>query len=244
MQINTTSFTAISMTTTSVTPTTSDTSFEEVMQSVDPSACKHAKKPFPMLNQLSKIIELAAEQGKISATEKEEYMAILGQIREKLEEFKEQRQDIPKPEAPHPVAPFLAEMPTFEDSFDPLMPIQTESMAASFLFETDFVAFETEALADFTEWVDKMVEEGKLPPKAQEALQSFVKLREKFVAMLTELQDVFATNTPTPTLSEAEASARFMSGIVQKPVATTASTTDNTAEAEAASEPEVAAVIL
>lgn len=239
MQINTTSFTAISMTT-SMTPTTAteETSFEDIMKSVDHAAGKHGRKPFPMHQQLVTIVEQAAAQGKITAAEHDEYLAILNDIHETLEELKDKRNPLCKHEECMQMKHMLAEdLVPPEDPLSAIFPAQADQVSASFLFQTEFVSIETDALAEFKSWVEKMLEEGNLPPKAKENLEAFVALRERFVAMITDLQEAFTTTEPATSISQSEADARFMSGIVQKPVPPTTNT-------DTEAEPEVAAVIL
>ena len=242
MQINTT-MTTLSMTTAMTTTLpTHETSFAEVLHAVDPSASKHARKPFPVLQKLIEIVEQAAAQGKITATKRDEYLAILDEIHQKLEEIKDPRHPLCKHEDGMQMKHLLAEdMPTLEDPLFASMPTQAVQTAAAFLFQTEFVSFETDALEEFKTWVEKMIEEGNLLPKAKETFDAFVALRERFVAMLIALQEAFATPAPANTLSESEAAARFMSGIVQKPATPT---TTAEAESPAEAEPEVLEVLL
>ena len=242
MQINTT-MTTLSMTA-AMTPAlpTHETSFAEVLHAVDPSASKHARKPFPVLQKLIEIVEQAAAQGKITATKRDEYLAILDEIHQKLEEIKDPRHPLCKDEDGMQMKHLLAEdRPTLEDPLFASMPTQAVQTAAAFLFQTEFVSFETDALEEFKTWVEKMIEEGNLLPKAKETFDAFVALRERFVAMLIALQEAFATPAPANTLSESEAAARFMSGIVQKPATPT---TTAEAESPAEAEPEVLEVLL
>jgi hypothetical protein len=227
MQVNT-SVSTLSFTTTSVTQNAAigDESFENVMKSADACACKH--KGFPILEQLAEIIELATNQGKITSTEATEYNALLDDIQNKLESFKDQRH------ACHPHREQLDMMQMSSELAPPprgpmggMMPINFDQNPAAFLVQTDFVAFETESLMDFKAWVNKMIEEGKLSPKAQDAITTFLALREQFVAMITDLKEAFSDVSNSATLTESEASSRLISSIVQNPAATTPIDTDS-----------------
>jgi len=241
MHINTTTtITTLSVTTATTTPTP-ETSFEDVMHAVAPSTGKHGRAPLPMLQKLISIIEEAAAQGHITATERDEYLAILEEIQQKLAEIKNPQDPLCKHEACMQMKPLFADgMSSLDDPLFPTMPTQGVQTAASFFFQSNVVSFEKEALAEFKTWVEDISQDEQLPPKAKEALDAFVALRERFVAMLTALQKAIAAQAPANTLSESEAAARFMSGMVQKPVPPTPPTADSSEDAE----PEVEAVSL
>jgi len=218
MQVNT-SVTAMSITTTSVTQSAGieETSFDEIMQSVEACACKE-KPPFPLLQKLAEIVDLAAKQGKITAAEHDEYIGLLDNIQSKLEEFRKPHH------ACHPHKEQMAMTPPPGMGSDPLAGIMHALMSqdpAVFLIQTDIVAFETESLTDFKAWVDKMIQEGKLSPKAQEAVTAFIEMREKFVVMLTNLKTVFSEAQTTAKVTESQAYASAISNLVQNPAAKT-----------------------
>jgi len=218
MQVNT-SVTAISITTTAVTQNTSidALSFDEVMQAVSPSSGKE-KTPFPLLQKLSEIVDLAAKQGKITASEHDNYIGLLNDIQAKLEEFRKPHHDC------HPHKEQMEMTPPPGMGADPLAGIMQALMSqdpATFLVKTDIVAFETDSLTDFKAWVDKMIQEGKLSPKAKEAINAFIEMREKFVSMLTNLKTVFSEAQNTAKVTESQASASAISNLVQNPAAKT-----------------------
>lgn len=222
MQINT-SVSAIAITTTSVTqnPGIEETSFDDVMQSVDPTVGKQ-KQPFPILQKLSDIVDIAAKQGKITAAEHDEYIGLLDDIQTKLEEFKKQHHECHHHRHRMELGQMSPEKPGIQ--IDPLAGIMQALLSqdpASFLAQTDIVALETNSLDDLKAWADKMIQEGKLSPKAQEAITAFIELREKFVAMLTNLKTVFSEAQSTAKVTESQASASAISNIVQNTAAKT-----------------------
>jgi hypothetical protein len=231
MQVNT-SVTAISFTTTSISPNTpiEDNSFEDILQAVDTK--DNRKPPFPLLQHLSEIIALATTQGKLTTAEHDEYMSLLDDIQKKLESFQDRKHECHHHIQDMQLLSMTTETTTIsgnKNASGPLIPL--DQNPAAFLIQTNFVAFETESLADFKAWIDTMIQDGKLSPKASEALNKFLELREKFVAMITDLQEVFATAQKS-TMTETEAASRFLSGLVQSSKATTDTMAADTVESD------------
>lgn len=186
---------------TSLIAPTNDVSFDTFLQ----EATGAEQPKFPILDLISTVVDQAASQGKLTSTDKETYLALLEDIKEALEEM--------KPKHPDHLKPPMAMTDSGISGF-PLALFGPNPVA--FLLHTKFLSMETQSVDACKAWVvDGTSDSCASQDKAQ--FLAFLELREKFVAMLTQLSGVFGVSDSTNAgVAESQASSSQQSILIEQ----------------------------